>query len=112
MMENMITKCEFKKEMKRLQGLYEDRAREGTICAHQDLGKVYQLRQAYTIIVDDLQAEEDLILKLLETTGIKCSMCGNLEGFKCVDPYIEDIEGNRVEVILCHKCHNARCDEI
>lgn len=62
----ILTKCEFRKEIKRLKNLYEERAATGQGCPHQSLLRLYALREAYTVILQDLEDEDALLEKVLD----------------------------------------------
>jgi len=41
-----------------------------------------------------------------------CGGCGSKRGKKMLDPYEEDVNDKKVEIVLCKKCVEALCEEI
>jgi len=41
-----------------------------------------------------------------------CASCGSKRGKKMLDPYEEDVNGKKVEIVLCRKCVELLCEEI
>lgn len=47
---------------------------------------------------------------LLGTKGV-CEDCG-AEGVWCLDPYAEELRGEKIPTCLCRWCYGHRCEDI
>ena len=43
---------------------------------------------------------------------MKCEKCGSDKGHKTIDPYLQDVHNEEVEVVLCKQCYDFLVDEI
>lgn len=41
-----------------------------------------------------------------------CQSCGSLEAFAAIDPYLQEIYGDVVEVYVCGKCYHEMVEAI
>ncbi len=47
-----------------------------------------------------------------EITTFTCEDCASSEGFETTCPYAEEIDGERVDVVLCEQCFVQRQQDI
>lgn len=107
-----MTKYEFKKEIERLRELYGVRVATGKGAPHQSPNRLSSLYQAYTIILKDLQEEDEATFGLEMDIEPVCAHCGKRQGQKCLDPYERDVKNRSIETILCPECYKESCDSI